>query len=344
MSAHEHNRVIRALEESEVYRVFAEAFSQTTGLPVSLTPVESWQLAHQGQSRENPFCSLLAQQGPSCAGCLRAQHSLAGAAFQGSRTIECPHGLCETAVPVRAGEHLLGFVRTGQVFRRAPTAAGFASTLERLRRWGVKLDPSRLKEAYFATRVVPDARYRSAVRLLEFLAEHLSLLSNQVQLQQAHEELPLITRAKEFIEAHYNERLTLRQVAAEVHSSHWYFCKQFKLATGLGFTHYIARLRVEKAKHLLLNPHRRASEVAFAAGFQSLNHFNRTFKRVVGFSPTAYRARLETWRTGAAGEGAARSHRARTQVQLVRIRGAASAGAGPPSVAPRSQVFLKMSA
>jgi transcriptional regulator GlxA family with amidase domain len=50
-----------------------------------------------------------------------------------------------------------------------------------------------------------------------------------------------------------------------------------KKATGLTFTDYLGRVRVEKAKNLLLNPHLQVSEMAYAAGFQSLTHINRLF-------------------------------------------------------------------
>ena len=66
----------------------------------------------------------------------------------------------------------------------------------------------------------------------------------------------------------------------------------FKTATGINFTEYLARVRVEKAKNLLLNPNHRISEVAFASGFQSLSHFNRVFRRIAGESPTRYRDKL----------------------------------------------------
>ena len=74
--------------------------------------------------------------------------------------------------------------------------------------------------------------------------------------------------------------------------SAFYFCKMFKKATGLTFTDYLARVRVEKVKNLLLNPHKRISEAAFEAGFQSLSQFNRVFRRIAGEAPTVYRERL----------------------------------------------------
>jgi AraC-like DNA-binding protein len=74
-----------------------------------------------------------------------------------------------------------------------------------------------------------------------------------------------------------------------MHVSTFYFCKLFKKATGLTFTEYLGRVRIEKAKALLLNPHLRISEIAYDVGFQSLTHFNRVFRQVTGRSPTAFR-------------------------------------------------------
>ena len=57
---------------------------------------------------------------------------------------------------------------------------------------------------------------------------------------------------------------------------------------------HISRLRVERVKELLLNPHKRVSEAAFEAGFQSLSQFNRVFRRVAGEAPSTYRCLLYT--------------------------------------------------
>jgi len=81
-------------------------------------------------------------------------------------------------------------------------------------------------------------------------------------------------------------------VAAAVHTSIFYFCKLFKKVTGTTFTEFVSRTRVEKAKNLLLNPNLRVSEIAYEVGFQSLTHFNRVFKQIMGESPTEYRGHL----------------------------------------------------
>jgi AraC-like DNA-binding protein len=78
-------------------------------------------------------------------------------------------------------------------------------------------------------------------------------------------------------------------VAQVVNRSACYFCKTFKDTTGFTFTDYLARTRVEAVKLMLLNPNMRVSEAAYAAGFQSLSQFNRTFRRIEGRSPMAWR-------------------------------------------------------
>jgi AraC-like DNA-binding protein len=74
--------------------------------------------------------------------------------------------------------------------------------------------------------------------------------------------------------------------------SEFYFCKIFKKETGLTFIDYLSRVRVETLKQLLLNPHKRVSEAAFEAGFQSLSQFNRVFRRIAGEAPSSFRQKL----------------------------------------------------
>jgi AraC-like DNA-binding protein/ligand-binding sensor protein len=257
-----------------------------------LRAVESWQLPHHGKRNESPYCALMSEKSRACASCLQIQGKLAQAATHEPCTMTCPSGLCDTAVPVRLGDRLVGFLQTGQVFRKKPTEAQFDRTAKLIQEWGVQIDKMRMKEAYFATRVVPPKQLDSVVKLLTIFAQHLAILSNQVIVQHENAEPPVITRAKEFINEHQTEDLRLGLVARAVHTSTFYFCKMFKKVTGINFTDYLSRVRIERAKNLLLNPNLRVSEIAFEVGFQSLTHFNRVFKKVLGQSPTQYRGQL----------------------------------------------------
>lgn len=281
-----------ALANSKVYQDYERAFSETTGLPVTLRPVESWQLPHHGKRNENTFCSMVAQKSRACAACLQVQQQLAEGATVEPQSVICHFGLCDTAVPVRLGEQLIGFLQTGQVFRRKPTSAQFERTAKLAEEWGVPVDRTELKKAYFDTRVLTPKQHESMIKLLSIFAQHLSMISNQIVVQQQNAEPPVITKAKQFIQEHQTEDLSLGDVAKAVNTSTFYFCKMFKKYTGLNFTNYLSRLRIEKAKNLLLNPNLRVSEIAYEVGFQSLTHFNRVFKKIIGQSPTEYRGQL----------------------------------------------------
>ena len=284
--------LIETLTASKIYQDYERAFSDATGLPVTLRAVESWQLPLHGKKNENPFCAMMAEKSRSCAACLRLQQELADKAQHEAQTAVCELGLCDTAVPVRLGEKLIGFLQTGQIHRKKPTTAQFEKTARLVAEWGLDLDKDRLREAYFNTKVLSPKQYDAMVRLLSIFAQHISMVSNQVVVQQDNAEPPLITRAKKFIEERQSEELSLGTVAKAVNTSTFYFCKMFKKATGLHFTEYVSRVRIEKAKNLLLNPNLRISEVAYEVGFQSLTHFNRVFKKITGQSPTEFRGGL----------------------------------------------------
>ncbi len=291
-SANADRGLIEALVNSKVFQEYERAFTEATGLPVALRPVESWQLPHHGKRNEGPFCAIVSEKSRACASCLSVQERLSELAVDEPQTIGCPNGLSDTAVPVRLGDRVIGFLQTGQIFRKRPSEAQFERAARQVAEWGVDVDVELLRQAYFATRVVPARQHEAIVKLLNIFAQHLSMLSNQVVVQHENAEPPVIARAKEYIQEHQTENLRLGHVAKACNTSTFYFCKRFKKVTGINFTDYLSRVRIEKSKNLLLNPNLRVSEIAFEVGFQSLTHFNRVFKKILGQSPTEYRSQL----------------------------------------------------
>jgi AraC-like DNA-binding protein/ligand-binding sensor protein len=284
--------LVDALTNSRVYRDYERAFGDLTGLPVALQPVETWQLPHHGKRNENPFCALLSKKSRACAACLQVQERLCSGATEEPNSAVCPVGLCDTAVPVRMSDRLVGYLQIGQVFRKKPTEVQFKKAVQFCDKWGLDVSRDVLRKAYFSGKVISQKEHDSSVKLLTIFAQHLAMLSNQVFIQQENAEPPVITKARAYIQEHQTEEIKLGEVAKAVNMSSYYFCKMFKKVTGINFTDYVARIRIEKSKNLLLNPNLRVSEIAFEVGFQSLTHFNRVFKKILGQSPTEYRAQL----------------------------------------------------
>ena len=98
-----------------------------------------------------------------------------------------------------------------------------------------------------------------------------------------------IWKARKFIEENSTEKLSLIKVARAVNMNANYLSENFKQVTGMNFVEYVARTRFVAACDLLRSRNLPISEIAFAAGFQSLSQFNRIFKRLSGESPTQYR-------------------------------------------------------
>ena len=284
------NDIIQRISRSGLFKDYERSFNDSTELPLALRPVEIWNLAMSGKAHSNPFCEMMAECNRTCAACLEIQKGIAKSDGTGPTTITCFAGLCDTAVPVHLGDRVIGFLQTGQVALSTPNNKQFEKITKQLIEWGVRVDPAKLEDAYFHSRVLAPRQYTAMIKLLEIFARHLSMIANQIVLQEDEAEPLMVRRARAYIVGHQADSIDLGDVARAMHVSTFYFCKMFKKATGLTFTQYLGRVRIERAKTQLLNPNRRVSEIAYDVGFQSLTHFNRVFRQVVGQSPTKFRA------------------------------------------------------
>ncbi len=98
--------------------------------------------------------------------------------------------------------------------------------------------------------------------------------------------------AKEYIEEHFSDPLTLEVVASHVELSPYYLSKLFKEKKGITFIDFLTHVRIEKAKAYMLDPEISIKEVCFKVGYKDPNYFSRVFKKNVAQSPKQYRAVL----------------------------------------------------
>lgn len=119
-----------------------------------------------------------------------------------------------------------------------------------------------------------------------WLCRHINQLQEDFGEQRYRGE---ISEAITFIKEHLGENLTLSIVAEHVNFSKNYFSQLFKQNTGENLVDYVARLRINRAKELLLNSNYKVYEIAGTVGFESQHYFNRLFKSLVGLTPTEYR-------------------------------------------------------
>jgi AraC-like DNA-binding protein len=286
------NSLLQRIANSDRYKMYQEAFRTATGLPlrvVSSDP-DGWCLDDQKINR-SPFCEELNLCDSACGACVETNRRLMKEAeVNGPSTCHCFAGLCATAVPIKMGASVIGYLKTGQVFSRLPTEEQFTKLLGAIGRKTLsKASREKLHDAYFQTRSVEPIRYQSMVTLLQSFAEQLSEHAESLSIIEEGSEPSAIAKARKYIHAHLDQPLPLGLVARQAGLSESHFCRLFKDSAGLTLTDYVNRCRIDWAKRELLKPEARISEIAFLIGYQSLSQFNRSFARIVGQSPTLYR-------------------------------------------------------
>ncbi len=257
-------RLAEILRNTDLFRNYSAAFSQWTNLPLTLEAA--------GTNEE------LAK----------------------TETTYSMTGVADTRVPVKLGKTLVAILRTGGVRLSAATAESFAPMAKAMldsNRGATEIKAER--DAFSKLPIMAPDHYESALALLKSFAFQLGDSAHRVLFASTTVEPEPVRLAKAFIMQHLAEPMSLEMVANAVSVSPFHFCKVFKRATSMTFTDFVNHARVEKARRMLMRPDARITEVAYDVGFQSLSHFNRSFRRIVSESPTEYRSRLKMSPSGA---------------------------------------------
>ena len=98
-----------------------------------------------------------------------------------------------------------------------------------------------------------------------------------------------INKVCTYIQNHYSESISLKQISDLVYMTESNFCKFFKKATSTTFSDYLNDLRINEACHLLLSSEDTVSKIAHNCGFESLSYFNRVFLRKKQLTPSGFR-------------------------------------------------------
>lgn len=280
------------LVASPAVREQQAAFACATGLALTLLPASALTPLSNGK-RDPIFCvkgCMGEHSGPVCQKVLLQAEALA-ARNRTSITYRCPAGLTRIFVPVMVGGQHIGSLMAGPFSLTQAREATFRRLVNKLKKKGITGQENQLGETWRQTPVLSNKRSQAVATLVNMFAGYLAECSNRLMLQRADRPSPLMQKIEAFLAEQQADSVTLTDVAKQVNLSPCHFCKVFKKQTGLTFSEYRTRQRVERAKQLILGGQHRVSEAAFEAGFNSIPYFNRAFRRYVGYPPTEFRER-----------------------------------------------------
>lgn len=113
--------------------------------------------------------------------------------------------------------------------------------------------------------------------------------SRNVVVKKDEQSTSVVSKAKTYIDTHYNKDISLYDVSREVDISPYYFSKIFKEETGENFIEYLTNVRIEQAKTLLTGSGLSMKEICAQIGYGDPNYFSRAFKKKTGLTPTEFK-------------------------------------------------------
>jgi len=277
------------LATSAAVREQQVAFTCATGVPLTLAPASGHALA------DGTFCVKGCLGDPSGTACQRKllQAEKRAVTRTGPVQYSCPSGLVKILVPVFLNGRHAGSLLAGPFAMHALDGDRLAHLVGRLDKLGLSDRADRLQETWRFTPQLSVAKSRAAGTLLQMFGKYLEECGKQLSATRGASTSSLLRKIEVFLAECRDDHVSLKAVAACVNLSPCHFCSVFKKQTGLTFSQYRTRQRLEKACQLLADSERRVSDVAFEAGFESIPYFNRAFRRAFGCSPSEFRVRQE---------------------------------------------------
>ena len=117
----------------------------------------------------------------------------------------------------------------------------------------------------------------------------------KVQREKRREQISRLQNILEYIALHYCENITLGECAKFAGFNPAYFSRYFSKCMGVTFQEYIKKLRIERAKWLLMTGSTGVTEICYQSGFRDVKTFNKLFKQDCGMSPSGFRKENGGW-------------------------------------------------
>jgi AraC-like DNA-binding protein len=100
----------------------------------------------------------------------------------------------------------------------------------------------------------------------------------------------LLSQIFRFVEENYTADSSLTALSQKTGYHSVYLSRYFHQCTGITYSEYVTRSRINETAYLLKNTDKKMIDIAFSCGFNSLRSFNRSFQSVMGMTPTEYRS------------------------------------------------------
>jgi AraC-like DNA-binding protein len=279
-------RKLRSLPEM---REFQSDFELLTGMKLAF--LDDLGRGADLQHGASPICAAIQSSEEGRALCVRSRHALLAGDGDGPRCMTCDAGLVELMVPLNIAGIRAGYFVFGGIRNSPAKASTLSKAAHLLRKHGIPFEENLLRDCFAGTREVPNQKLQAFQRFVQLFVRQIALkITDQLGTPDASMP-PTVNKALKFIRANAMlENISLEDVAHQCGVSTGHLSRMFHHSTGLTFREYLAQVRAEHARALLIRTNKNVTEIAFESGFQSLSQFHRVFLKAFGVSPGKLRA------------------------------------------------------
>ena len=272
------------LRDLRELREFQRDFELLSGMKLAF--VDELGMGEECVNGSSPLCDLLESCEAGRTLCSRMRQALYVKALEEPSMATCDAGLAEAVVPLRIGGIHAGFFVFGGATFRKPDRPARQKARYLLSRAGVEVDDSVLDQLLETSPVVSQEAFAAYQRIVILAAKQIGLRVTDQLAEPDAQMPPAVHKACGFIRARaVVDDISLALVARHCAVSVGHLSRMFHHATGLTFREYVAQVRIEHARSLLLNTAKGITEIAYESGFQSVSQFHRVFRKAFAISP-----------------------------------------------------------
>lgn len=195
----------------------------------------------------------------------------------------CHAGICETLIPILDCGEVIAYLGFGQLLDESPIEEQWKYTQQTLTWYNG--DHNLLHEKFLMIRQYSKNKSTALTEILKTMATYVQ--SSGAVTSTKYTDLQ---RLEMYLTQHYAEKLSLKQISAELGFGTTKLCALAKtLSKGHSLTWLIASYRIKAAQKLLTATDKPISEIAIMVGYEDYNYFTKVFKNIIGITPSIYR-------------------------------------------------------
>ena len=255
-------------------------FYTVSGMDISVVDADFHTLSLT-RNPEVSLCTAIHRDPRSIDVCKASDIERLSAAKSNSRPVlyTCPFGITEAIVPIVRDDEVIGYIISALGVEKGKEDHLFKSVSAYR---GV--EDSEIKSLFGTSRSLSAEELNAYFNMMKMLAAYISSDDSLAESQKSIGQL-----IKRYIKNNLQRKLTLKDIARNLHCSTVTLTEHFKDEFGITINEYITKKRMDMSEKLLLSTDKPLREIASLVGFSDVEYFSRTFKKHHSQSPAAWR-------------------------------------------------------